>query len=350
MIDLNKQIEGELIDGLLDGGDYAAALSTLARAFAGVNTGVVVLASAGEPAPLYHVLEPHQATLASYLPDIMDDPWVAAMQQRRGPIATTGSRMVRPSIYRKSRYYADFVRPAGHEHIAIVGHFAEATSISFTVYRTARATDFDDAELDRMAALLPGVARFYRLWSAEQHGRSTAMSGAIYAHCFEVDRHGLENVGKGVAEFLHQSRVLSLATGELQACGDAGKRLRRTKAQCLDGRLQEPCAMHLSEDVVAIVRPRLVLDAMSHRRWRAVVELVRAAPNPSAMERSASALDLTHAERLVAEALLRGETLRDVAERSGRSLHTVRNQLKSAMAKLGVKRQVDLARFFCGAG
>jgi len=52
--------------------------------------------------------------------------------------------------------------------------------------------------------------------------------------------------------------------------------------------------------------------------------------------------DLTPAELAVAEGVTRGRSVAELAEMSGRSVHTVRNQLKSAMAKTGSRRQTDL--------
>ena len=52
--------------------------------------------------------------------------------------------------------------------------------------------------------------------------------------------------------------------------------------------------------------------------------------------------DLTPAEVAVAEGVAQGRSVTELATISGRSVHTVRNQLKSAMAKTGSRRQTDL--------
>jgi DNA-binding CsgD family transcriptional regulator len=56
-----------------------------------------------------------------------------------------------------------------------------------------------------------------------------------------------------------------------------------------------------------------------------------------------SLLDLTPAEIAVAKAIAAGQTPADIARQTGRSVLTVRNQLKSVMAKTGSRRQVELA-------
>ena len=53
---------------------------------------------------------------------------------------------------------------------------------------------------------------------------------------------------------------------------------------------------------------------------------------------------LSPAEVEIVRSLLGGHTLREIAELSGRSEHTVRNQAKSVLAKTGAPNQVDLIR------
>jgi DNA-binding CsgD family transcriptional regulator len=53
---------------------------------------------------------------------------------------------------------------------------------------------------------------------------------------------------------------------------------------------------------------------------------------------------LTPAEADIVLRLKSGENTRAISEARQSSIHTVRNQLKSAMTKLGVRRQVDVVR------
>lgn len=57
-----------------------------------------------------------------------------------------------------------------------------------------------------------------------------------------------------------------------------------------------------------------------------------------------SLFDLTPREAQIAIRIARGETLASIASGDHRSAHTVRNQLKTVMRKLGCARQADLAR------
>ena len=53
------------------------------------------------------------------------------------------------------------------------------------------------------------------------------------------------------------------------------------------------------------------------------------------------AFSLTRAESEISLALLAGKSLREISGMRGVSIHTVRNQLKSAMSKAGANRQAD---------
>lgn len=53
---------------------------------------------------------------------------------------------------------------------------------------------------------------------------------------------------------------------------------------------------------------------------------------------------LTPAETDIVLRLNSGENTSAIAKGRGASIHTVRNQLKTAMVKIGVRRQVDVVR------
>lgn len=77
-----------------------------------------------------------------------------------------------------------------------------------------------------------------------------------------------------------------------------------------------------------------------------IIEPCRAAAPPHRL--LAQAFGLTRAEAELAAALLLDESLADYAERRGRSLATVRVQLRSIFAKTGTHRQSELLRRLAG--
>jgi len=78
--------------------------------------------------------------------------------------------------------------------------------------------------------------------------------------------------------------------------------------------------------------PVLVIEAVE-MHWSVQVE-----------DMLTSSFALTPAELEVMHNLVSGHRLRDIAEMTGRSEHTVRNQLKSAQNKTGARSQVELVR------
>ncbi|MFD2856963.1 LuxR C-terminal-related transcriptional regulator [Seohaeicola zhoushanensis] len=76
----------------------------------------------------------------------------------------------------------------------------------------------------------------------------------------------------------------------------------------------------------------LVIEAMEYR-WTAAAEAMLVA-----------SFGLSRAEVDIVRQLLAGRSLRQIAEQSGRSEHTVRNQAKAVLAKTGAPGQVDLIR------
>lgn len=77
---------------------------------------------------------------------------------------------------------------------------------------------------------------------------------------------------------------------------------------------------------------------------RSVAVAVLTAPRESAASAPLiqAVFDLTPAELGVAQGIAAGRTVTQMATASGRSVHTVRNQLKTVMKKTGRRRQIDL--------
>jgi DNA-binding CsgD family transcriptional regulator len=81
-----------------------------------------------------------------------------------------------------------------------------------------------------------------------------------------------------------------------------------------------------------------------------LITLTGMAAPAEAAERLAAQYRLTPTEARVALEIAAGLSPRDIACHHGTSPHTTRNQLKSTMAKMGVGKQLDLARIVAQAG
>jgi DNA-binding CsgD family transcriptional regulator len=113
--------------------------------------------------------------------------------------------------------------------------------------------------------------------------------------------------------------------------------------------------MHVSlaDEVRLVVRGHgLRLSAgprVSGRILAVWVERAAAAP-PADAQALAARFDLTRREAEVALALVGGASADEIARAAGVSVHTVRNQIKSALAKTGSRRQADLVRMMMAPG
>jgi DNA-binding CsgD family transcriptional regulator len=84
------------------------------------------------------------------------------------------------------------------------------------------------------------------------------------------------------------------------------------------------------------------LSALVPSRILAVLVEAQQKPSAPATERIASVFGLTKSEAQVASAIAAGMTIADFADQRHVSRLTVRNQLRSAMEKIGVSRQAEL--------
>lgn len=92
-----------------------------------------------------------------------------------------------------------------------------------------------------------------------------------------------------------------------------------------------------------------------HQSWLSILLgrektalLITIAPRPDATSVAAALAaqySLSPQECNIAQKIAAGLSLREISDEHQTSLHTVRNQLKSAMMKMGVNKQVDLTRF-----
>lgn len=158
-------------------------------------------------------------------------------------------------------------------------------------------------------------------------------------------------------DLLSTSGGLAIRGGRLEAIsGKARADLQRAVSRAAAGKLSDDAASVAAPanpaamPIVVTASPlpekhqlfgpsrRLVLLLFFDPRAR------RSAPG-TLLKRS---LGLTTAEADVASGLAAGETLAEIAERRRAGVATVRHQLKAAMQKLGVRRQVDLVRLVLG--
>lgn len=97
-------------------------------------------------------------------------------------------------------------------------------------------------------------------------------------------------------------------------------------------------APHLADPIL----PETKLDR-ERAKIDFLVTLEPATPRPGPLDLIQRSFGLSRAEAMAAFALAEGQSATDQAESRGVSVHTIRNQIKSAMIKMGVHRQTDMA-------
>ncbi|MDZ7854999.1 MAG: helix-turn-helix transcriptional regulator [Sphaerotilus sp.] len=161
--------------------------------------------------------------------------------------------------------------------------------------------------------------------------------------------HGLLGQHKGlmldagqhlVATSIEANRALQQHLG--WAAGRAAHReaqpFRSLRVQGLHG------ALHLGVAPLPAKAPEVSLPAVAEVVAVAVFVSDPDAMLPTLPEVLCQTYRLTRAEAQLTAALAQGLTLVEVAQQRGLSMNTVRTQLKSASAKVGVRRQADLVR------
>ena len=233
---------------------------------------------------------------------------------------------------------------------------------SFIVWSTADPLreDWSSDQIRMVGRLLPHIRQFVRVWHAlaEAGALGTSLAGLLNHTRIGVvllDRQGrIAAANDRARDVLRQGDGLSEQDGFLRTRVPAERsELQRLLARAAPrfGERGEGGSMTVSR---APGSQRLALQVAPVEDREAEYRAVRAAAlvlvvDPERRERIdrslvAAALGLTRAESEVAVSLAEGWTIRKFAVATGRSEETVRWHLKQVFNKLGVSRQIEVAR------
>ncbi len=234
----------------------------------------------------------------------------------------------------------------------IVGPGGESQFASLQRTRLQGHPEREDAA--RMARVAPHAIAAMRLTRLLQEARGERRSlietfDAVDAAVAIVERGG------GVSH----ANAAARAEPALRLGGDSGCRLADPAA---DRRLAAALAAALSEPTPSAPPSFLAFRPDGALRRVRVTPLARqpglppqaavvVEPVTAVGDRIAALADrhgLSHREADVAADIAAGRTLAEISAARGVSIETVRSQLKAAMAKLGVSRQVELVRLVGG--
>lgn len=260
-------------------------------------------------------------------------------------------RAVAPLL--RSDIYADFCR----DHDIPFGCQTKLTEdsnglIGLAVLRNARDGPTSAAQRRLFTAIAPHVRSAVRIQAALEHQGLKLVTGAlesVAAAVFICEADARIRAQTPAAEDLLRAGRLVASGGRLAAPGAQDARALRHAIAEQAGRLRQPAqtlalaaapgSLPLLIDICAApdrswdlgFKPQIFVIARSGRRWHG-----------SAVTILALLYGLSVAEADVALRLAQGEAREAIAEARNARLETVRAQLKSAFAKLGINREVEL--------
>lgn len=270
----------------------------------------------------------------------------------------TSAEFVTPEERRSDFFVADFAQRHDMPHICLSPLIREhGVLVGLAVLRSASQGEISAQQREVFASLAPHVRAAVRTQIALGHQGAQIIAGTLEAlslAAFVCDRFGAVKAMTPTAEALvSKGDALRLKNGQLRAANPADTRLlteeidaavgviirpqtARTSAVVIRSALGEPLAL----TIVPLPRtehafsfdPRVLIvarapDAQDPTRTRALLQ---------------SAYGLTAAEAEVALQLGNGEHAEAIAGSRGVSVTTVRAQIRSIFAKLGVRRQSEL--------
>lgn len=255
-------------------------------------------------------------------------------------------------------YYREFLRPNGLAWgcgTVISGPVPNRIMVS--IHRPYEMGPMDQASVERLTRLRPMIARAAFMTARLKLER--AQTAVATLELMGLPGAALSRSGKiQAANALFEKQFPRIAT-------DGASRMRLLSAEAdrlLSQALEQPrvflqgCTIPVprtaesSATIIHLIPVRgSAHDLFSNVDWIVVAIEVKAAPAVDSMILQ-GLFDLTPAEARVAKGLVAGLVLEEIAASVGISKETVRSQLKSAMAKTGVRRQAELVGLLSGAG
>jgi pimeloyl-ACP methyl ester carboxylesterase/DNA-binding CsgD family transcriptional regulator len=235
-----------------------------------------------------------------------------------------------------------------------------------SVYQIALEPQSYDVFMDRWGTHVSGALEAL----AALQDQSDLDDAEILAH-FETAFGILEELGRRPEEPLHEGkgpRLLLDASGSVVWCNDAARRLlglsphahvsdlaRHLHEPTMARRLVADLSSEEPGDAPAFRLLRLTLEGKTHYliarpitdregQRLILVEPLQGEWTPETSQLLASTFGMTDAETAVAAGLAEGLAPKELAERRGVSVLTVRAQIKSILAKTGASGQSDLVR------
>ena len=291
--------------------------------------------------------------IARYLRDYAaEDPWTLAnISDFRPNRLVDNIELVPDERYAKSRLYNEFFRSIGDDTFRALSISSQNRDGkgSLAIHRGKSARGFSEAGKRALERIAPHVGRVIalraqldRLGSGLLHRGVLADQGPVAGIIVDSKRILVE-ANSGGEQFLRQGDILALKLGRVIPVCDARAKVEEALALAtMASPSSSMLALHragtlpLTLDVVPIP-----LDATK----RGALLLIR---DPFAMaddteQRLITVFGLSRAQAAVALGLAQGRTIEELAEARKVSRETVKVQVRDVAARLGCRRQAEIA-------
>jgi DNA-binding CsgD family transcriptional regulator len=289
------------------------------------------------------------------------------MSYWRGPPPAPGmiarnAELVPNEIFHRSEMYQQYWRPRDQQDALRVTISVDDAGVNHQLglVRAKSGSLFDAADIAHVRVLMPHLQRAVALRRRLDH---VDMLGAAALKALDTVHHAVLLLDQD-RRLMHANAVgdalLSKADGlgasrGLLVAGTAAwtNRLREAlgRAAGIDGTPARATALRLPRPAAGGTLAALVMPFHHEAHWSLPRRpaLLVCVTDPTAISvppawQIAELFGLTGAEAALAADLLAGESVRQIAERRGRSVNTVRTQLALLMAKTEVTRQSELIR------
>ena len=261
---------------------------------------------------------------------------------------------------RTSRMYNEFLaRCDGRDSLSVRFREPSGSQIVWWIADAVDAGGWSSSRIEMIAHVAPHLRQYVRVRSALADAGALSTSATelldnTRVGIIQLDRSGrIVEANDRASDLLRRSDGLSDRNGTLSAATpEDGARLQELLAQALPRFGQQGTSGSMTVRRPSLlprfavhVKPVASREDYRSRHVAALLLIVdpvdRARSDPGLV---ASALGLTPAESQIAVLLAEGRTLPQIAAATGRGYGTVRSHLKHIFAKLGVTRQVELAR------
>lgn len=342
-----------LISGLyeasLDDQAVPQFLKLLQHAFEAQNATFAFLDRVGQQATYVPNNIP-QHSADSYLKEIEKDSRVTAAQKNSpSTFAVLEAELVDQQEFRRDYMYETYFKPYDVEWMMAMGCMAVAGCDLFLVLnRESKAPDFNVRDRDRLWKLAPYVERALRINVNRRN--AYALSDQIPQIIVDAQRR-LVRTNNAAECILRSERIVSLRRGRLvlsrwHANQQALFERMVLAAAALWEAPQSYAALSLTDDgnrhYRISVHPSVHVDNQGVRHHHATLLILDMQASEALPK--LSQLGLTTSEQDVLQLFLAGQSIRDIAQKRSRSVHTVRTQFKAIMRKCQVSSQAELIR------